>query len=245
MIDVLAFDADDTLWHNETLFRDAQAEFRRLLARYHDEDWIEKRLYETEVRNLTHFGYGVKSFMLSMIETAIELTEGRIEGPEVQRILALGREIINAPIRVFDGVVETLDTLSRRYDMILITKGDLLHQESKIEASGLRDYFSQVEVVSRKEPVTYQRILERHRIDSSRFGMVGDSMKSDVLPVLSLGGWAFRVPNPLAWQHEHVDDEPTVPRYVHLESLSTLPGVLERLAGDADRSAAARAANSG
>jgi putative hydrolase of the HAD superfamily len=229
MIDVLAFDADDTLWHNETLFRDAQNEFRRLLARYHDEEWIEQRLYETEMRNLGHFGYGVKSFMLSMIETALQLTEGRIEGPDLQRILDLGREMINAPIRVFDGVTETLETLTRSYDLILITKGDLLHQESKIERSELRHFFSHVEVVSRKEAATYGRILERHRVASDRFGMVGDSVRSDILPVLSLGGWAFRVPNPIAWQHEHVDEEPAHDRYVHLDALDALPAVLERL----------------
>lgn len=233
MIDVLAFDADDTLWHNETLFRDAQSEFRRLLGRYHDEEWIEKRLYETEVRNLTHFGYGVKSFMLSMIETAVELTEGRIEGSEIARILELGRAMMNAPLRIFDGVVETLETLSDRYELILITKGDLLHQESKIEQSDLRRFFSQVDVVSRKEPPTYQRIIERHRIDGSRFGMVGDSMKSDILPVLSLGGWAFRVPNALMWQHEHVENEPTEKRYVRLEAFATLPAVLDGLSRQA------------
>jgi putative hydrolase of the HAD superfamily len=240
MIDVLAFDADDTLWHNETLFRGAQAEFRRLLARYHDEAWIERRLDETEIRNLGHFGYGVKSFMLSMVETAIELTEGRIEGGDVQRILELGKAMLNAPVRVFDDAAETLEVLARSYQLMLITKGDLLDQETKLDRSQLRDFFSRVEIVSRKEPATYSRILDSHGLTAERFAMVGDSMRSDILPVLSLGGWAFHVPDAMPWQHEVVDVEPASQRYVRLDALRNLPDVLKRL-GDPAESLLARA----
>jgi putative hydrolase of the HAD superfamily len=229
MIDLLAFDADDTLWHNETLFRETQAEYRALLSRYHDEDWIEERLYETEVRNLGHFGYGVKSFMLSMVETAVELTEGRISGAEVQRILELGRAMLSAPIALLEGVPETLEALARSREMMLITKGDLLDQESKLERSGLRDYFRRVEVVSRKDSITYERILGRHGVRPERFVMVGDSLRSDVLPVLGMGGWAVHVPYPTPWKHELVEEEPDPLRYVKLERIAELPESLERL----------------
>lgn len=164
MIDVIAFDADDTLWHNERLFRATEREFRTLLARYHDEEWIEKRLYETEVRNLEHYGYGIKAFMLSMVETAVELTEGRVTGDEIRRILDLGRAMLATPVGLLDGVEETLDALSVAHTLMVITKGDLLDQETKVERSGLRDRFQWVEVVSRKEPDVYRRILDRYGI---------------------------------------------------------------------------------
>ena len=227
VIDTIAFDADDTLWHNESLFRETQAEFRRLLVRYHDEEWIERRLYETEMRNLGHFGYGVKSFMLSMVETAVELTEGRVGGAEVQRILELGRSMLNAPVALIDGVAETLDALASAHELMLITKGDLLDQERKLEASGLRDYFGRVEVVSRKDPSTYRRILARHAVLAERFVMVGDSLRSDVLPVLEVGGWALHVPYPTPWQHELVDEDPALPeRYLKLERIADVPASL-------------------
>lgn len=225
---LIGFDADDTLWHNESLFRETQAEFRRLLAEYHDEAWIERRLYETEMRNLGHFGYGVKSFMLSMVETAVELTEGRIEGAEVQRILELGKAMLSAPIALLEGVPETLEAVSSAHDLMLITKGDLLDQETKLERSGLREFFSHVEVVSRKDAATYQRVLERHGVAVEQFVMVGDSLRSDVLPVLTVGGSALHVPYPTPWQHELVDTgEPLPDRYVKLERIADVPASLE------------------
>src|SRR5687768_3259022 len=142
--DVVALDADDTLWHNETLFTATQTHFRELLARYHDPEWIDRRLYETETRNLSHFGYGVKGFTLSMIETAIELTEGRVTGAEVQRIVDLGREMLRAPVDLLDGVAETVAALADAYRLVLVTKGDLFDQESKLARSGLGDAFSAV-----------------------------------------------------------------------------------------------------
>jgi putative hydrolase of the HAD superfamily len=229
MIEVLALDADDTLWHNETLFRDTHGEFRRLLSRHHDEEWIEARLYETEMRNLAHYGYGVKSFMLSMVETAVELTEGRISGEEVQRILELGRAMLSAPIRLLEGVEETVTTLAETYDLMLITKGDLLDQESKLERSGLRDRFRSVEVVSRKDTRTYEWLLKKHGVAPARFVMVGDSIRSDVLPVLEVGGYAVHIPYPTVWQHEATDTEPTGPRYVRLERIMELPDRVRRL----------------
>ncbi|MGH7555825.1 MAG: HAD family hydrolase [Longimicrobiales bacterium] len=231
MFDALAFDADDTLWHNETLFRECHAEFQQLLSRYHDEEWIEHHLFETATRNITHFGYGVKSFTLSMVETAVELTEGRIAGADVQRILDLGKSMLGAPIALLDDVADTLDTLASDHDLMLITKGDLIDQESKLERSGLRHLFTHVEVVSRKEPDTYDRILKRNAVEPDRFVMVGDSIRSDVLPVLDLGGWAVHIPCPTPWKHELVDGaDPTDPRYRKIDRIRQLPETLAELA---------------
>jgi putative hydrolase of the HAD superfamily len=233
MVDLIGFDADDTLWQNEALFRSTQAEFRTLLSQYHDEAWIEQRLYETEVRNLVHYGYGIKAFMLSMVETAVELTEGRIGAAEIRRILDLGREMLHAPITLFDGVERTLARLADRHHLILITKGDLLDQESKIERSGLRDFFRHIEVVSRKDTGTYTRILQRADIAPDRFLMVGDSLRSDVLPVVEIGGTAIHIPQPTPWQHELVDLDATVRgRYTELDSIRRLPDFIGTLTGD-------------
>jgi putative hydrolase of the HAD superfamily len=222
-IDVIAFDADDTLWHNERLFRATELEFRRLLSRYHDEAWIERRLYETEVRNFEHYGYGIKAFMLSMVETAVELTEGRIGGDEIRRILELGRAMLAEPVRLLDGVEDTLAALGADHTLMVITKGDLLDQETKIERSGLRDRFRWVEVVSRKDALIYQRILARCAVNPDRFLMVGDSIRSDILPVLEIGSAAVHIPHDDPWQHEVVDvGEELRGRYVELPSIRDL-----------------------
>jgi putative hydrolase of the HAD superfamily len=229
-LEMVALDADDTLWHNETVFRDTETEFRRLLARYHDEAWIEQRLYETEVRNLAHFGYGVKSFILSMVETAVELTEGRISGAEVQQIIALGRAMLSAPVALLEGVAETLGQLAGQYELMLITKGDLLDQESKLERSGLRDLFRRVEVVSRKDVTTYSRVLAQHRLRADHFVMVGNSLRSDVIPVLDIGGWAVHIPYHMEWEHERTDAQPSaLQRYRRIDSIQFLPESLRTM----------------
>ena len=233
MIETVALDADDTLWHNENIFRRTQAEFRALLAQYQDEAWIDERLYRTEMQNLEHYGYGVKSFVLSMVETAVELTEGRIEGVEVLRLLELGREMLTAPIELLDGVDDTLDALAGSFELMLITKGDLLDQESKLERSGLRDRFRHIEIVSRKDRRTYDRILARHDLRPDRFVMVGDSVRSDVLPVLELGGWAVHIPYPTPWQHETTEHRPDGERFLHLSSIRELPDAVRTLGATA------------
>jgi putative hydrolase of the HAD superfamily len=230
MIDVIAFDADDTLWHNERLFRGTEREFRQLLARYHDEAWIEKRLFETEVRNLEHYGYGIKAFMLSMVETAVELTEGRVTGAEIRSILDLGRAMLATPVGLLDGVAETLGALAGAHTLMVITKGDLLDQETKIERSGLRDRFRWVEVVSRKDPSVYRRILERYGIPPERFLMVGDSLRSDVLPVLEIGAAAVHIPHGDPWQHEVVEvAEELRSRYIELTTIRDLSTAVREL----------------
>lgn len=230
MIRLVAFDADDTLWHNEPLFTGTQERFRRLLSRYHDDAFIEQRLYDTETKNLQHYGYGIKAFTLSMVETAIELTEGRVTGAEVEEILTMGREMLLAPVELLDGVADTVATLGERYSLMVITKGDLLDQETKVARSGLGDHFDHVEVVSRKDVACYARLLAAHAVAPPEFVMVGNSLRSDILPVLELGAHAVHVPYPVTWAHEEVEPERleglSFPR---ADSLRELPALLEAL----------------
>ena len=225
--DVVALDADDTLWHNETLFTATQTRFRELLAPYHDIEHIDRRLYETETRNLQHFGYGVKGFTLSMIETAIELTEGRVAGAEVQRIIDLGREMLRAPVELLDGVAETVAALAATYRIVLVTKGDLFDQESKLARSRVGDRFSAVEIVSEKDARTYAAVMARQRVEPARFVMVGNSLRSDVLPVLEAGGAAVHIPYHVTWLHEQVDEAALAGKvFAQLESIRDLPAWL-------------------
>ncbi|MER3479298.1 MAG: haloacid dehalogenase [Meiothermus sp.] len=228
MLEFIAFDADDTLWHNETYFCEAQERFKRLMHRYLDDSYDGNHLYETEIRNLGHYGYGVKSFGLSMVETAIELTHGRISARDIHALIQLTKEMLCAPVEVLPEVEAVLDELSGDYPLLLITKGDLLDQESKILRSGLAEYFRHIEVVSEKDAATYSRILRRHRIRSEEFLMVGNSLRSDVLPVLELGGHAVHIPYPHTWAHEHVQLDNSRPKpYTQLGSIGELPEWLE------------------
>lgn len=223
MIHTIAFDADDTLWHNEELYQQTQAAFRTLLRTYHDDAWIDARILATEQKNLAHFGYGVKGFILSLIETAVELTDGKIAGSEVQQIIDLGKAMLSNPIEILPGADRALETLSHDHQLMLITKGDLFDQESKLARSGLGHYFTHVEVVSEKNIDTYREILQRHRIQAGEFLMVGNSLKSDILPVVALGGCAVHIPYRVTWQHEQVHGvEPETHGYHRLDSLTDL-----------------------
>lgn len=225
----IAFDADDTLWHNETLYTMTQAKFRELLSDYHDAEWIDRRLYETEMANLHRFGYGIKSFALSMIETAIELTEGRVTGREVQRIIDAAKEMQASPVELLPCVEETLTQLGERYPLMLITKGDLFDQEAKLARSGLSEYFEIVEIVSEKDEDAYRRVLDRHEIKPCHFLMVGNSVRSDIVPVKSLGAEAVHVPYFTTWAHEQVPLEAVGASFVQLESMCELVPYLDRL----------------
>jgi len=227
---LVGFDADDTLWHNERLFTDTQERFRALLRRHCEETIIEQRLYETEVRNLAHYGYGVKAFTLSMVETAIDLTEGAIPGAEINEILDMGREMLRAPVELLDGVADVIPTLAGRYRLMVITKGDLLDQETKVARSGLGDHFDFVEVVSRKDRGTYERLLEAHGARPGGFVMVGNSLRSDVLPVAEMGAVAVHIPYHTTWAHEEMDDQALgeVP-FTRLERIAEVPAFLARL----------------
>lgn len=223
--DLVAFDADDTLWHNETHFQSTQRRFRELLAAYHPPEWIDARLDAAERRNLAHFGYGVKGFVLSMIETAVELTEGRVSGHEVQRIIDWGREMLAAPVEVLPGVRVAVAEVAETHRIAVITKGDLLDQEAKLARSGLGDLFAAFEVVSEKDAKTYAAVIRKLGVEPGRFVMVGNSIRSDVLPVLAAGGAAVHVPYPLTWAHEQAPADGAT--FATLGSLSELPGWLE------------------
>ena len=229
MITTIAFDADDTLWHNERLFISIKDRYKNLLSEYHGGEWIEQRLDEAESRNIQHFGYGIKGFTLSMIETACQLTEGRITGDKILEIIDFAREMLAAPIDVLEGVRETIEILSNDYRLMVITKGDLLDQEAKLARSGLGDYFHAFEIVPRKDRGIYKYILRRHAIQPAEFMMVGNSLRSDILPVLEIGAAAVHVPYETEWFHEKVSEEELRDKdFVRLASLGELPGWLRQ-----------------
>ncbi len=230
MIEWIGFDADDTLWHNETLFQLTQDRFARLLDGYCPPAEIQARLHQTQMRNLRELGYGVKAFTLSMVETAIELTGGRIPADDIGTVLDLGREMLRAPVELLDHAAATVEALARRYPLLLITKGDLFHQESKIARSGLSRHFRGVEILSAKGPADYAEVLGRYGVAPASFLMVGNSVRSDVLPVLELGGRAVHVHYPLCWEHEHVPDAELGGRdFPRIRSLAELPPIVDAL----------------
>lgn len=222
-ITTVGLDADDTLWHNETIFRLTQARFLDLLSTHADAATSEARLAEVERRNLRLYGYGIKGFTLSMIETAMELCEGDAPAPVVREILAAGREMIAHPVETLPGVDETVAALAETHRLVLITKGDLLDQERKLAASGLGDLFAAVEIVSEKDRGTYDRVFARHGTGAAEAVMVGNSMKSDVLPALEAGAFAVHIPYHVTWAHELADAPADHARYGALEAIAALP----------------------
>lgn len=223
MITTIAFDADDTLWHNERIFISTKERFAALLADYHDYNYIERHLDQTETKNIRHFGYGIKGFTLSMIETACELTEGRITGDKIKQIINFAREMIASPIEVLEGVRETVEELSKNYRLLLITKGDLLDQEAKLARSGLGDCFDAFEIVPRKDAKVYKYVLRRHNISADEFVMVGNSLRSDILPVIEIGARAVHIPYETEWFHERVEESELVGKnFGRIERMSEL-----------------------
>ncbi|NIJ45557.1 putative hydrolase of the HAD superfamily [Wenyingzhuangia heitensis] len=201
---IIAFDADDTLWVNEPYFREAEDQFAKLLSIYETENKIQQELYKVITGNIPLYGYGVKSCILSMIQCATELSNNTLPAKITQQILAIGKEMLTKPIELLPGIVEVLEELSKTYTLIVLTKGDLLDQEKKLERSGLLKYFHHVEVMSEKNPEGYQRILNHLDIASKDFLMIGNSLKSDVLPVLKIGANAIHIPFHSIWQFETV-----------------------------------------
>jgi putative hydrolase of the HAD superfamily len=229
-IDVIGLDADDTLWHNETLFSLTQTKFAELLADYHDPEAIAERLYATEMRNLSNFGYGVKGFTLSMIETAIELTDGQISGTTIQQIIDLAKAMIHAPTQLLDHVADVIPQLAQSYRLMLITKGDLFDQEAKLARSGLGQHFAHIEIVSDKSELSYRALFQKYAIEPERFLMVGNSLRSDILPVVALGARAVYIPYHVTWAHEAVGERALEPlRYVELGHIGLLPELIEEL----------------
>ncbi len=227
---LIAFDADDTLWQNETLYHAAQDVFVDLLRRYHSAEWIRDRLFDTEMRNLAHFGYGIKAFSLSMIETAVELTEGRVTGAEIRVLIDQARAMIDAPIELLPGVEQVLRQLHGRFPLALITKGDLLDQHRKVERSGLAHLFQHIEVVADKNDATYSALMQKMGVAPVGFMMIGNSLKSDILPILRLGGQAVYIAHALTWQHESAPiPAPGTPGYYQMDQISGLPALLGQL----------------
>lgn len=227
LFDVIAFDADDTLWHEERKYIDAEEKIVRLLKDYHSAETIRERLHHYDISNLKFWGYGVKSYVLSMIEAAITLTEGRVTGKEIQQLINLGRDMLAHPIETFPHVETTLANLERTHTLMLITKGDLLDQEMKLARSGLGDYFEYVEVVSDKEPDTYRRVLRRYKIKPERFLMIGNAMRSDIKPVVEIGGNAIYIPAGLAWAHEHAELDKS--HFAKLDHIGQVPAYIKQL----------------
>jgi putative hydrolase of the HAD superfamily len=225
-ITTIGFDADDTLWVNETYFREAEAAFAELLEPYETKNTIDQELFKVEMRNLELYGYGIKGFMLSMIESALELSNGRVSQQTIGRILELGKQMISHKLELLDGVEEVLEALSAKYRLLVLTKGDLLDQERKLERSGLIDYFHHVEVLSDKKEINYTRLLEHLEIGVSEFLMVGNSLKSDVLPILNIGARAVHVPFHTTWAHEEVPPDQHENSHLTLSSLRELLGYL-------------------
>ncbi len=230
MVSVVAFDGDDTLWHNESIFTMTQGRYRALLERYLDGPALDERLQANELRNLHLFGYGIKGFTLSMIETAIEASAGQVEAATIQSIIEYGKAMLQHPVELLEGVRATIEALHGRYRLMVITKGDLFDQESKLARSGLVELFWQIEIVSEKDQETYRRILRAHHIDPREFVMVGNSIKSDILPVLGLGAHAVHVPYHTTWIHERAKlDEASRKQVCTLVSLAELTEVLAAL----------------
>ena len=204
-IQVIAFDADDTLWVNEPFFQETEKKFCDMLEDFLPHHSVSRDLFTMEIKNLPHYGYGVKGFILSMIEAAITITEGKIGADSIEKIIALGKELLDKDIELLDGVEDVLKALQGKYRLVMATKGDLLDQERKLNKSGLAKYFHHIEIVSEKQEPEYRKLIKHLDISPSEFLMIGNSLKSDILPVLNIGGHGFHVPYHTTWEHEKVD----------------------------------------
>jgi putative hydrolase of the HAD superfamily len=228
-LSVIAFDADDTLWVNEPNYRNAEKELERILKNYVDIQSITENLYKIEMKNLSLFGYGAKGFTISMIETAIELSGKKISAKEIQQIINLGKSVMNNPIELLPNVRKVVIQLSQICKLMLLTKGDLFDQESKIARSGLSEFFKYVEIMSEKDEETYTKILKKYSIDHDKFLMIGNSLKSDILPILSIGSKAVHIPYHTTWIHENVEQTDTNPEYYELSDIIELPDFIDKI----------------
>jgi putative hydrolase of the HAD superfamily len=219
---VIAFDADDTLWHNEAFFREAEDKFCALLEDYLPQHTVARELLQTEIKNIELYGYGIKAFMLSMIETAIRITDRKISNANIEKIVGFGQELLSKPVEIIDGVEDVLQSLRGKYRLVMATKGDLLDQERKLKKSGLEKYFHHIEIMSEKKEDDFKKLIRHLDIPSAEFAMIGNSLKSDVLPVLNLGGYGFHVPYHITWAHERVEAKIESDRFKQLESIRDL-----------------------
>ena len=218
-IKVIGFDADDTLWVNEPYYREVEEQFVQLVSSYGVNGNIAEALFKTEIANLRLYGYGIKAFMLSLVECAIELTDGRVSTRDISRIIGLGKSMLERPIELLDDVKQVLKSLAPHYRMIVATKGDLLDQERKMRRSSIARYFHHIEIMSDKKEQQYVQLLNHLDIPPEAFLMIGNSLKSDIIPPLELGSWGIYVPYHTTWAHEEVDQEPDSGRYFKVERL--------------------------
>ena len=232
MIELVGFDGDDTLWHSEGYYQHAGAEFERIVGRWIDlgDAGARTRLHAVERRNLELFGYGAKGMTLSMVEAAIELSDGRIDADGIHRIVALGKDILRHPVELLPGIREAVEAVAARHRVVLVTKGDLFHQESKVARSGLGDLFQRIEIVSEKDTRSYARVLAEFGVDAAAFAMVGNSLRSDIEPVVALGGWGIHMPYHVTWAHELEHNvERGHPRVVTIDAPAAIAPALDQL----------------
>jgi len=223
---VIAFDADDTLWVNEPYFRNTEEQFYQLLGGYASQHELERELLKTEIENLTFYGYGIKGFVLSMIETALRVTNNTISTEVVGKILDLGKDMLNQPIELLDGVEDVLIALKQKYRLVVATKGDLLDQERKLKKSGLSHYFHHIEIMSEKDDANYIKLIRHLDIRPEELMMVGNSLKSDIMPVLNVGGYAVHVPYHITWAHEQIEDSIENERFNSVMAIKDILGFL-------------------
>jgi putative hydrolase of the HAD superfamily len=234
-IRLVGFDGDDTLWRSEDYYRAAQAGFERIVAGYVDLDDVHHRLYAVEKRNLALFGYGAKGMTLSMLEAAIAITDERVSASDLQRIVELGKALLRHPVELMPGIREAVAEIARDHDVVLVTKGDLFHQEAKVRDSGLADLFPRIEIVSEKDARTYDRVLSEFELKAESFAMIGNSLRSDIVPVLELGGWAVHMPYRVTWVHETdaALPERLASRMVEAGTPADLPAAIRALEAEA------------
>ena len=229
VLSTIGIDADDTLWQSEHFFKLTEARFVTLLSGFAERADLAARLLEAETRNLQFYGFGIKGFILSMIETAIDVTNGKVPAPVIQKILGAGREMLNHPILPLPQVQETLENLGKIFRLVLITKGDLFDQERKLAQSGLDEFFHGIEIVSDKKPQTYKRIFDRHGDGPDRAAMVGNSLKSDIVPAIAAGCWGIFIPHELTWTLEHVEAPAHHPRFKQLNGFNELHEFIKKI----------------
>jgi putative hydrolase of the HAD superfamily len=233
-IRLIGFDADDTLWRSEDYYRDAQARFEAMLANYVDVDDVHERLYAIESRNIALFGYGVKGMSLSMLEAAYEISGGRVSAEDLHRIVLQAKQMLRHPVELIPGIREAVAEIAADFPVVLITKGDLFHQEAKVRESGLADAFGRIEIVSEKDAATYARLFREFEVEPREFLMVGNSLRSDIVPVLALGGWGVHMPYHVTWAHEQdAGGVPDPARFREVANASELPAAVRALAESA------------
>ena len=233
-IKLVGFDADDTLWRSEDYYREAQARFEAMLARYVDLDDVHERLYAVESRNIALFGYGVKGMSLSMLEAAYDISGGRVSAEDMHRIVLLAKELLRHPVELLPGIRESVAEIARDFPVVLVTKGDLFHQEAKVRESGLANEFQRIEIVSEKDAATYARLFREFEVEPREFLMVGNSLRSDIVPVLALGGWGVHMPYRVTWAHEQdAGGVPDPARFREVADASGLPAAVRALAATA------------